>query len=171
MVETILSLAGGTFCAVCQALFLLFAAVWGMPPAGLRKENGRMRIEYEFVTGEVSEIEVEDSIGEVLLDFDRQEKNNDRRETRRHMSLDGMDFEGELFQSGADTLREAMGQVDTESLVRALAGLPDPQKELLLKVYFKEMRLADIARDEGVSEAAVRNRLKKIYKKLKKILD
>jgi RNA polymerase sigma-70 factor (ECF subfamily) len=171
MVETILSLAGGTFCAVCQALFLLFAAVWGMPPAGLRKENGRMRIEYEFVTGEVSEIEVEDSIGEVLLDFDRQERNNDRRETRRHMSLDGMDFEGEWFVSAEDTEGDVLYRDDMERLAGALGALSPEQRRLVLKVYFKEMRLADIAHDEGVSEAAVRNRLKKIYRKLKKILD
>lgn len=130
-----------------------------------------MEIRYEFVTGEVLRIEVEDALGEVLLDFDRQEKNNDRRETRRHMSLDGMDFEGELFQSEADTLGEAMGRVDTERLMEALDMLSASQKELLLKVYFKGMRIADIARAEGVSEAAVRNRLQKIYKKLKKILN
>lgn len=129
-----------------------------------------MEIKYEFVTGEVLEIEVEDSMGEVLLEFDRQERNNDRRETRRHMSLDGMDFEGETFRAEADTLREAMGRVNAELFMKALDMLSASQKELLLKVYFKEMRVADIARAEGVSEAAVRNRLKKIYGKLKKIL-
>ena len=111
------------------------------------------------------EIEVEDSMGEVLLEFDRQEKNNERRETRRHMSLDGMDFEGETFRAEADTMREAMGRVDTERLMEALDTLSLSQKELLLKVYFKGMRVA-----EGVSEAAVRKRLKKIYGKLKKVL-
>lgn len=129
-----------------------------------------MEIKYEFVTGEVLEIEVEDAMGEVLLEFDRKEKNNDRRETRRHMSLDGMDFEGDTFRAEADTLREAMGRVDTERLMEALDMLSATQKGLLLKVYFKGMRIADIARAEGVSEAAVRNRLQKIYRKLKKIL-
>ena len=81
-----------------------------------------------------------------------------------------MDFEGETFQAGADTLREAMGRVDTERLMEALDTLSLSQKELLLKVYFKGMRVADIARVEGVSEAAVRKRLKKIYGKLKKVL-
>ncbi len=88
-----------------------------------------MEIKYEFVTGEVLEIEVEDSMGEVLLEFDRQERNNDRRETRRHMSLDGMDFEGETFRAEADTLREAMGRVDTERLMEALDTLSLSQKE------------------------------------------
>ena len=129
-----------------------------------------MEIKYEFVTGEVFEIEVEDALGEVLLEFDRQEKNNDRRETRRHMSLDGMDFEGEWFVSSEDTEGAALCQEDMGRLTRALEMLSPGQRELVLKVYFKGMRVADIARAEGVSEAAVRNRLKKIYGKLKKIL-
>ena len=129
-----------------------------------------MEIKYEFVTGEVLAIEVEDELGEVILELDRQERNNDRRESRRHMSLDGMDFEGETFRAEADTPREAMGRVDTERLMEALDMLSLSQRELLLKVYFKGMRVADIARVEGVSEAAVRKRLKKIYGKLKKVL-
>ena len=67
------------------------------------RRTAEMEIKYEFVTGEVLKIEVADALGEVLLEFDRQEKNNDRRETRRHMSLDGMDFEGETFRAEADT--------------------------------------------------------------------
>ena len=62
-----------------------------------------MKISYEFVTGEISEIEVDDTLGEMLLDFDRQQYNNDQKETRRHVSLDGMDYEGELFASADDT--------------------------------------------------------------------
>ena len=129
-----------------------------------------MEIKYEFVTGEVLEIEVEDALGEVLLEFDRRERNNDRRETRRHMSLDGMDFEGEWFVSSEDTEGAALCQEDMGRLTRALEMLSPGQRELVLKVYFKGMRVADIARVEGVSEAAVRKRLKKIYGKLKKVL-
>ena len=62
-----------------------------------------MKIKYEFVNGETSEIEVDDSLGELLVDFDRQQYNNDHKETRRHVSLDGMDYEGELFVSAEDT--------------------------------------------------------------------
>ena len=96
-----------------------------------------MEIKYEFVTGEVLAIEVEDALGEVLLEFDRQEKNNDRRETRRHMSLDGMDFEGEWFVSSEDTEGAALCQEDMGRLARALEMLSPEQRELVLKVYFK----------------------------------
>ena len=49
-----------------------------------------MKITYEFVTGEVSEVEVDEHLGGMLLDLDRQQYNNDQKETRRHVSLDGM---------------------------------------------------------------------------------
>lgn len=152
------------------ARLFFFSGGMGGPPAGLRKENGKMKIKYAFVTGEVSEIEVEDSIGELLVDFDRQEYNSNHRETRRHISLDGMEYEGELFVSGLDTAGEIERREDMARLFRALDRLSPAQRDLVLKVYFENVRIVDIARAEGVSEAAVRNRLKKIYAKLKKIL-
>ena len=71
-----------------------------------------MKISYEFVTGEISEIEVDEHLGGMLLDFDRQQYNNDHKETRRHVSLDGMDYEGELFASTDDTEGEAEHRED-----------------------------------------------------------
>ena len=62
-----------------------------------------MKITYEFVTGEVSEVEVEERLGGMLLDLDRQQYNNDKKETHRHVSFDGMDYEGEQFASAKDT--------------------------------------------------------------------
>ena len=79
-----------------------------------------MKVRYEFANGEISEIEVEDSLGELLLDFDRQEYNNDHKETRRHISLDGMDYEGELFLSPADTEAEVLQREElSDSSIRA----------------------------------------------------
>ena len=129
-----------------------------------------MKITYEFVTGEVSEVEVDERLGGMLLDLDRQQENNDRKETRRHFSLDGMDYEGEMFASAEDTEREAVRREDMARLYSAMEALSPAQRELVKKVYFEERKITDIAREEGVSEAAIRNRLKKIYSRLKKFL-
>ena len=129
-----------------------------------------MKIRYEFVTGEFSEIEVDESLGELLVDFDRQEYNNDHKETRRHVSLDGMEYEGELFSSVADTADEVERREELARLMRAMEALSPTQRELVLKVYFEKVRITDIARAEGVTEAAIRNRLKKIYARLRKFL-
>ena len=129
-----------------------------------------MKITYEFVTGEVSEAEVDERLGGMLLDLDRQQYNNDKKETRRHVSLAGMDYEGELFVSAEDTEGEAVRREDMAWLYSAMEILSPAQRELLEKVYFEERKITDIAREEGVSEAAIRNRLKKIYFRLKKFL-
>ena len=129
-----------------------------------------MKIIYEFVTGEVSEVEVDERLGGMLLDLDRQQYNNDHKETRRHVSLNGMDYEGELFVSAEDTEREAERREDMARLYSAMEILSPSQRELVKKVYFEERKITDIAREEGVSEAAIRNRLKKIYSRLKKFL-
>ena len=129
-----------------------------------------MKITYEFVTGEVSEAEVDERLGGMLLDLDRQQENNDQKETRRHVSLDGMDYEGELFASAEDTERAVEHREDMARLYSAMEALSPSQRELVEKVYFEERKITDIAREEGVSEAAIRNRLKKIYSRLKKFL-
>ena len=129
-----------------------------------------MKITYEFVTGEISEVEVDERLGGMLLDLDRQQENNDRKETRRHFPLDGMDYEGEIFASAEDTEREAVRREDMARLYSAMEALSPAQRELVKKVYFEERKITDIAREEGVSEAAIRNRLKKIYSRLKKFL-
>ncbi len=141
-----------------------------VPPAGLRKENGKMKIKYEFVNGETSEIEVDDSLGELLVDFDRQQYNNDHKETRRHVSLDGMDYEGELFVSAEDTAGEAERREDAARLLSAMEALSPAQQELVLKVYFNGRSCASIAAEEGVDKSAISHRLERIYKKLRKIL-
>ena len=130
-----------------------------------------MKIRYEFVNGEISEIEVDDSLGELLVDFDRQEYNNDHKETRRHVSLDGMEYEGELFISEADTANEVERREEMARLFRAMEALTPSQRELVLKVYFEKMRISDIARAEGVSKQSVHERVGRALKRLKKSLE
>ena len=130
-----------------------------------------MKISYEFVTGEISEIEVDEHLGGMLLDFGRQQYNNDHKETRRHVSLDGMDYEGELFVSAEDTEGEAERREDLARLDSAMEALSPSQRELVQKVYFEERKITDIAREEGVSKQSVHERVERALKKLKKNFD
>ena len=130
-----------------------------------------MKISYEFVTGEISEVEVDESLGGMLLDLDRQQYNNDQKETRRHVSLDGMDYEGELFASVEDTEEEAERREDMARLYSAMEALSPSQRELVKKVYFEERKITDIAREEGVSKQSVHERVQRALKKLEKNLN
>ena len=130
-----------------------------------------MKITYEFVTGEISGVEVDESLGGMLLDLDRQQYNNDQKETRRHVSLDGMDYEGELFASAEDTEGEAVRREDMVRLFSAMEALSPSQRELVEKVYFEERKITDIAREEGVTKQSVHERVERALKKLKKNFD
>lgn len=50
-----------------------------------------------------------------------------------------------------------------EKLKVALSELTDKQKDTVIKKFYKNMSNVEIAAEEGVSETAIRNRLKKIY--------
>lgn len=129
-----------------------------------------MKIRYVFVNGEVSEIEVEEALGGLLLELDRQEANNTRSETRRHISLSELSYEGSLFDAGIDVSEAVWARITAEALREALQKLPAAQRELIVQVYFQGRRPAEIARTEGVSRQSVSERLQRALKKLQKYL-
>ena len=61
-------------------------------------------------------------------------------------------------------------QTALDKLAEAMDCLLPQQKELFKKVYLDKRTNTDIAAEEGVTEAAIRNRLKKIHEKIRKIL-
>ena len=130
-----------------------------------------MKIRYEFTNGEISEIEVDESLGELLVELDRQAYNNDHKETRRHTSLDGMEYEGALFAAPDDPAAEVLRREDVARLLRAMEALTPAQRELVLKVYFEGRSYASIAREEKVDESAIRDRIRRIHKKMKNFLE
>lgn len=63
---------------------------------------------------------------------------------------------------------EQVHQAYLDKLAAAMECLLPQQKELFKKVYLDKRTNTDIAAEEGVTEAAIRNRLKKMQEKLKK---
>ncbi|KPU44494.1 RNA polymerase sigma factor [Oxobacter pfennigii] len=54
-----------------------------------------------------------------------------------------------------------------DRLTKAMECLSSQQKELFKKVYIEKRTNTNIAAEEGVTEAAIRSRLKKMYEKLR----
>lgn len=127
-----------------------------------------MKFKYQFVNETVN-VEVDEKWGDVLLELDRREYNNDQTETRRHASLSAMDYEGEVF---IDPHADISAQLDLseaqEALRRAMDSLLPQQKALLQKVFFEGIPAAEIARQEGVHKSSVHKRLQRIFEQLKK---
>ena len=130
-----------------------------------------MKIKYEFAKPEESiEIEVSDDIGEVIVRLDNDERNSYQKLHRRSCSLEAYDSYGKRLEADDDIESDYIESEEKKALYKAIATLLPQQQALITRVFYDNERITDIARSEGVSEAAIRDRLKKIYAQLRKKL-
>lgn len=125
-----------------------------------------MKIKYEFADGTVSEVEVEESVGAVIIESRRREDNLSRKERYHCLSLDAFDFEGAEF-TGEDTPESIFVEnAEKERIADALDKLSEVQRHRLLMLA-DGMSIRDIARTEGVKHTPVLRsieRARKIFK-------
>lgn len=130
-----------------------------------------MKIKYEFLTGEVIEVEVPDDLGEVSVELDRDIFNNNRRETRRHSSFECLQEKGfQIADKSADVIPIIENREKYEALFKALYKLLPQQRDLIEKVFFEGKPIVAVAEELGITKQACNRRLKKIYKQLKKFM-
>lgn len=128
-----------------------------------------VKYEYRFNTETIT-IQVDHDDIDILLEFDRMERNLNQKETRRHASFEAFNLDGNLFASEEDLEAEYIQNETYQSLYDAIDQLLPQQKSLIIKVYFENRSLVSIANEEGVGESSIRDRLKRIYKKIKENL-
>ncbi len=128
-----------------------------------------MKVNYTFINGEISSVEVSEEIGTLIMDSRRKEHADDERQRYHCLSSDGADFEGEAY---ADT-RTPESELERMELCRemqeAINSLTDIQKSRLA-MYLDGMSMREIARIEGVQHKAVAFSFEGIRKKFKKFL-
>lgn len=132
-----------------------------------------MKFKFKFVKGEPVEedVHLREDIEKAIMKFDKYIEDRDRTETRTEnrdkRSLDEI-------HAGDKTIPDVSLVVERSEEIaavrRAWRKLLPQQQELLKKTYIDGRTIADIAKEEGVTEAAIRDRLDRIYKKLRKIL-
>ena len=125
-----------------------------------------MKIKYQFAT-ETVEIEVDDDWGSLVIDLDRQEYNNDHKETRRHVSLDAALYEGEAFADEGAGLEKYAERID---LQRAISTLTDHQQRIIKGYFFDGLTDVELGEELGISEAGVRQAANRALKQLRKII-
>ncbi len=88
-----------------------------------------MLIKYTFQKGKAVEVEVPEELGGLILRMEAVEHNSDRRETRRHESLDDWsDKDSRAEDSSADVAASVLRRLEAEALYAAVAKLkPDEQ--------------------------------------------
>ena len=124
-----------------------------------------MKIKYEFVNG-TKEIEVDESTGNIIKDLNRQEYNNQKRETRRHCTIE-KSLEFGTMPDDTDLERDFICREEMKTLYAALNTLTADQKDLVNRVFFNGQSITSIAAEFGVTYQAIQQRLKTILKKLK----
>ena len=128
-------------------------------------------INYKFVDGTTKTIEVEDKFYEEYEKLERETKRLDRKETRRHISINVFEEKGVEFEDESVDLENTLISEDNKNQVlEAIKKLSPKQQKLILDVFYKGKTLSEIAKFNKVSKSAITQRMQLILRKLKKIL-
>lgn len=130
-----------------------------------------MKFKYKFAN-ETLEIEVNDEWGNTLIELDRLEYNNKHKETRRHSSLECMDYEGEFFADEID-IPLLLERKETAALLRyAVKQLKHKQRDLIYALYLadKPLSQSEYASHLGIEEESVKQSAWRARSALKKII-
>ena len=127
-----------------------------------------------YVNGTMVEIEVEDAFATTYNEMERESKKAAERHRchkRKHLlRLDVIDEDDEILASSDEGIEEtAINNEEYNTLHKALKTLLPQQQELIKKIYFEGKTQIEVAKELGITDAAVRNRLKKIFEKIKKV--
>lgn len=127
-----------------------------------------MKINYKDADGKFIELEVSDEVGTFYLSSVEDEKRNERRETRRHTSLESFTYEDkQFFNDGTDILAELIA---SETVSRAMSHLTERQQYLIRKTCLESWSYTDLASLECKNESAIRHAVNRAKAKLKKML-
>ena len=113
---------------------------------------------------------VTEAIIESLHSFDDDEVDNNRRETEKHSSIDGLIEKGQEFAATTDVSAIAEKNEEFSLLYSAIENLLPQQKELLKKVFFEGKSNVKVASELDITRQALNSRLNKIYEKIKGFL-
>ncbi len=126
------------------------------------------KIKYE-INGTFIDIEVSDEVAQHYEQIETEEKRIKRKETRRHQSLETLVESGfQIADPKGDIEERALQNDDVEQLRKALKVLTEDQKWLIEQVFYYGRKQSEVAAELGIDPTAIRNRLRKIYDKIKK---
>ena len=126
-----------------------------------------MKITYKSVTGEVTEVEVSEEIGAVIIDSRRKEDNLDRKERNHSYSLDAITYEGEEYADEHTPDVDLLQKIDNAHFCEVFSKLT-PTQQRRLAMYSEGMSYREIAEVEGAFFRSVEESIKAAIKKFKK---
>ena len=130
-----------------------------------------VKITYRFADGHVEELEVEQEVAEALKELDRQEYNDNHRETRRHVTFDCTEEKSWLAVDDQRLSRLLDGPPDEIRLRVAINQLEQHHRDLIIAIFYRGIKIVEYAKLTGVSQSAISQQLGIAIKKLKKLLE
>ncbi len=128
-----------------------------------------MKIKYQFITGETTEVEVSSEIGAVIINSRREEESANRKHRRHCWSIDAKDYEGLEYADPRDFTKTLLDDSSARSthITECLSKLSMVQRRRLLMLA-RGLSFRQIARLEGRDVKTIRESIeaaRKIFKK------
>lgn len=132
-----------------------------------------MEITYTFANGENVIVLVDEKLGSTIMQLSKDLYNNNHKETRRHQSLNEvLEKNNMLADENINIEEEFLKQNDVDKLHKAISKLKLSEQEIIHKLYLDKHPItqAEYAKILGITENAVKQRVKWLRNKLKKLL-
>ena len=129
-------------------------------------------ITYKFADGTTSTVEVSDEFYSQYQDMEKADELSNRKHSRRTQSLEhSVDNGWDIADPDADVAAIFEKNESDSKLYEAISTLTPEQQTLIRQVFFDRIPQVKIAELQGTTPKAINNRLTRILRKLKKVLE
>ena len=125
-----------------------------------------MKIRYEFANGEVTEVEVSEEVGAVIVESRKEEHAQQEKQRYHCYSYDAIDFEGVEYADPKTPESLYEDDEDKKKIELALSTLTPAQRRRILMLA-DGMSVREIARYEGSDHKSVLESINRAKKKIK----
>lgn len=126
---------------------------------------------YKFNDGTSNAVEVTDEFYSLYIEMEKETKNLERRETRRHQSLDkSIDNGFEVIDTSPNPEEVIIDKETKKQLKDALKKLTEKQRTVFFLYVEEKLSFAKIGEQIGISKDTVKEHYWSAIKKLKKFL-
>lgn len=135
--------------------------------------------EYVYVSADgtkniIARTELTPDMDAVMYQGLKDEVNNNRKQMETYgayaKTQEGQELLYNMHKSEANLEDKVINGIENYELSKAVSKLPEPQKQAIVKKFWDGMSNTDIAKQAGVSEGAIRDRLTRAIKNLEKEL-
>lgn len=127
-----------------------------------------MKIEYVFANGEKTEVEVDASIGAVIIDSRRTEASADRKHRHHCWSLDAITYEGIEFSTEDFTKAMFRDEEERNQRIRDAFSYLTPTQQRRMKMLADGLSIREIARREDKDYKTIHESIEAARKKFLK---